>query len=61
MKYCLVLFTNKNIFIQGYYCEQMNLFTRVDLIRKLHYLSIGLYQKRYSQCHLKVENLICLF
>jgi hypothetical protein len=33
----------------------MNLFTRVDLIRNLHYLSIGLFQKRYHECHLKVQ------
>ncbi|CAF1369522.1 unnamed protein product [Adineta steineri] len=38
----------------GYLCEQANLFTRINLIRKLHYLSIGLYQKRYPECHLKV-------
>ncbi|CAF3647451.1 unnamed protein product [Rotaria sordida] len=38
----------------GYYCEQMNLFTRIDLIRNLHYLSIGLFQKRHPECHLKV-------
>jgi hypothetical protein len=33
----------------------MNLFTRIELIRNLHYLSIGLFQKRDSQCHLKVR------
>ncbi|CAF2600291.1 unnamed protein product [Rotaria sp. Silwood2] len=32
----------------------MNLFTRVDLIRNLHYFSIGLFQKRHPECRLKV-------
>ena len=32
----------------------MNLFTRVQLIRNLHYLSIGLFQKRDPECQLKV-------
>ncbi|CAF3746615.1 unnamed protein product [Rotaria magnacalcarata] len=38
----------------GFYCEQMNLFTRINLIRNLHYLSIGLFQKRHPECRLKV-------
>jgi hypothetical protein len=50
----LFLLKTKNFLIKGSFCEQMNLFTRVNLIRNLHYLSIGLFQKRYSECHLKV-------
>ncbi|CAF0983426.1 unnamed protein product [Rotaria sp. Silwood1] len=38
----------------GYYSEQINLFNRIDLIRNLHYLSIGLFQKRHPECRLKV-------
>ena len=45
--------------LQGSFCERMHLFTRVEMIRTLHYLSIGLYQKRDPACRLKVPSSIC--
>ena len=45
-----------NSSFQGSFCEYMNWFTRVQLIRNLHYLSIGLFQKRDSHCRLKVNS-----
>ncbi len=44
--------------LQGSIGETMNLFTRVQLIRNLHYFSIGLFQKRDPECHLKVNKII---
>lgn len=38
----------------GTICEHLNLFTRIDLVRKLHYLTFALFQKRFPECRLKV-------
>ena len=47
----------RNYSLQGSICEQLNFFTRVEMIRNLHYLSLGLFQKRYPECHLKVKEI----
>jgi len=38
----------------GFYCEHMNLFSRVSLVRNLHYLTFALFQIRSPDYHLKV-------
>jgi len=38
----------------GSLCEYFGLFTRIEMIRALHYLSIGLFQQRHDEFRLKV-------
>ena len=49
MLFCLILF------LKGYLGEQVNLIDRIHILRFLYYISVGCFQIRNPEHHLKVQ------